>query len=314
MRDEKAMEQALEQLELAQIALPAFDLETYRAGHLTPVFFGSALTDVGVRELLDAIADWAPSPQPQPAEPAPIEPTDPETTGFVFKVQANMDPNHRDRIAFLRLCSGKFYRGQKLRNVRTGKELAVSNPMFFFAQERQLADEAVAGDVIGIPNHGTLSVGDTLTAGSTRKVTGIPNFAPELIRRVRLPDAMRAKQLAKALSDLGEEGVAQVFRPVPRLRLAGRRRRPAAARRAVARASTPNTASPSGSRTPASRPPAGSASKSELELKRFLAAQRSALASDAAGSPVYLVRDQWSFGTLRKDWPEIDFATTRERA
>ena len=213
VRDEKAMEQALEQLELAQIALPAFDLETYRAGHLTPVFFGSALTDVGVRELLDAIADWAPSPQPQPAEPAPIEPTDPETTGFVFKVQANMDPNHRDRIAFLRLCSGKFYRGQKLRNVRTGKELAVSNPMFFFAQERQLADEAVAGDVIGIPNHGTLSVGDTLTAGSTRKVTGIPNFAPELIRRVRLPDAMRAKQLAKALSDLGEEGVAQVFRP-----------------------------------------------------------------------------------------------------
>ena len=120
--------QALEQLELAQIALPAFDLETYRAGHLTPVFFGSALNDIGVRELLDAIADWAPSPRPQPAEPAPIEPTDPEVTGFVFKVQANMDPNHRDRIAFVRLCSGRFERGKKLRNVRTGKELAVSQP------------------------------------------------------------------------------------------------------------------------------------------------------------------------------------------
>lgn len=130
----------------------------------------------------------------------------------MFKVQANMDANHRDRVAFLRMSSGTFKRGMKLRNVRTGKELAVANPMFFFGHNRELADEAVAGDIVGIPNHGTLSVGDTLTEGPAVKVLGIPNFAPEIIRRVRLTDPIKAKQLSKALSDLAEEGVARVFR------------------------------------------------------------------------------------------------------
>lgn len=198
---------------LAVVGYPEFDVETYRAGHLSPVVFGSGLKSISVPELLRSLGDWAPEPRPQPAEPRPILPSEPKVTGFVFKVQANMDANHRDRIAFLRLSSGTFKRGMKLRNVRSGKDLAVTNPMFFFGHDRELAEEAVAGDIVGIPNHGTLSVGDTLVEGTQAlKVTGIPNFAPEIIRRVRLTDPIKAKQLSKALSDLAEEGVAQVFR------------------------------------------------------------------------------------------------------
>jgi peptide chain release factor 3 len=195
---------------LAAEAYPAFDGEAYREGHMTPVYFGSALKDYGVDSLLDALARHAPPPQAQPAEPRPVAPSDRTVTGFVFKVQANMDPNHRDRVAFLRLCSGRFQRGMKLRQVRTGKPLAVQNPIFFFAHERELAEEAVAGDIIGIPNHGALRVGDTLTDGPDVRVTGIPNFAPELLRRVRLGDPIKAKQLRRALDDLAEEGVTQV--------------------------------------------------------------------------------------------------------
>ncbi len=312
VRDEATYLQSLEQLELARSALPEFDLETYRAGHLTPIFFGSALNDIGVVELLDAVAEWAPSPRPQPAEPAPIDPTDPETTGFVFKVQANMDPNHRDRVAFVRLSSGRFHRGDKLRNGRTGKDLAVANPMFFFAQERELAEEAVAGDVIGIPNHGTLSVGDTLTSGSARRVTGIPNFAPELIRRVRIPDALKAKQLAKALSDLAEEGVAQVFRPNIGsdwlVGVVGPLQLDVLSSRLGAEYGVPVTFEDAGYQS--ARWPVA---KDEAELKRFIAAQRSRLAEDRYGAAVFLVRDPWSFQVLQRDWPDITFATTRER-
>ncbi|MBC8129166.1 MAG: peptide chain release factor 3, partial [Rhizobiaceae bacterium] len=205
---------SIEGLEIARMSLPGFNVEAYREGHLTPVVFGSAMREVGVRDLLETICRFAPSPLPQPANPAPIQPSMPEVSGFVLKVQANMDPNHRDRIAFVRLTSGVFKRGMKLRNVRTAKDMKVTSPMFFFARDRAIADEAVAGDIVGIPNHGTLSVGDTLTEGSEYNVTGIPSFAPELIRRVRLPDSMKTKQLAKALNDLAEEGVVQVFRPV----------------------------------------------------------------------------------------------------
>src|SRR5690606_20335597 len=165
----------------------------FHAGHLSPVLFGSALKGISVAELLRTLGDWGPEPRPQPALPAPIVPGDRKVSGFVFKVQANMDAHHRDRIAFVRLCSGTFTRGMRLRNVRSGKDLAVSNPMFFFGNNRELAEEAVAGDIVGIPNHGTLSMGDTLTEGALINVTGIPNFAPEIIRRVRLTDAMKAK-------------------------------------------------------------------------------------------------------------------------
>ena len=177
---------ALETLEMAQAMLPGFDLKTFHEGHLSPVLFGSALKGVSVAELLRTLGDWGPEPRPQPALPAPIPPSDKKVSGFVFKVQANMDANHRDRIAFVRLCSGKFERGMRLKNVRSGKDMAVSNPMFFFGSNRELAEEAVAGDIVGIPNHGTLSVGDTLTEGANINVTGIPNFAPEIIRRCLL--------------------------------------------------------------------------------------------------------------------------------
>ncbi|MFN3294916.1 MAG: EF-Tu/IF-2/RF-3 family GTPase, partial [Gemmobacter sp.] len=205
---------SLEALEIARVTLPPFEPELYRDGQLTPVFFGSALRNIGVRELLNALTAYAPSPVPQAADPSPIRPDAPDVSGFVFKVQANMDPNHRDRIAVIRMCSGRFSRGMKLKNIRSGRELKVANPMFFFARDRELAEEAVAGDIIGIPNHGTLSVGDTLTEGRELTVTGIPNFAPEIIRRIRITDTSKLKQLAKALDDLSEEGVIQVFRPL----------------------------------------------------------------------------------------------------
>src|SRR5690606_16076867 len=180
---------SLEGLELARGSLPKFEMEAFREGTLTPVYFGSALKSIGVRELLEAVCRFAPAPRIQPAVPAPVDPANPASTGFVFKVQANMDPNHRDRVAFVRVASGTLKRGMRLKNVRSGKDLKIANPMFFFARERELADEAVAGDVVGIPNHGTLSVGDTLSEGSEVTVTGIPNFAPELLRRVHLSDA-----------------------------------------------------------------------------------------------------------------------------
>ncbi len=195
-----------EDVELVRAAYPAFDMESYRAGHLTPVFFGSAYNNFGVRELLDALAAWAPPPRPQPAEPRPIEPTEPKVTGFVFKVQANMDPNHRDRIAFLRLCSGQFRRGMKLTQMGTGKVLSVNSPILFFAREREIVDEAWPGDIIGIPNHGVLRVGDTLTEGETVKIVGIPNFAPEILRRVRLEDPMKSKQLKARARGSGRRG------------------------------------------------------------------------------------------------------------
>src|SRR5207248_8971003 len=159
-------------------------------------------------------AAWAPPPRPQPAEPRPIEPTELKVAGFVFKVQANMDPNHRDRVAFLRLCSGKFRRGMKLTQMGTGKVLSVNSPILFFAQERETVDEAWPGDIIGIPNHGVLRVGDTLSESGAVVFTGIPNFAPEILRRVRLADPMKQKHLTRALESLAEEGVTQVFKPM----------------------------------------------------------------------------------------------------
>ncbi|MEX6504906.1 peptide chain release factor 3 [Jiella sp. M17.18] len=199
--------------ELARDGYSAFDPEAYRQGHLTPVVFGSALQNFAVDRLMDIIAEHAPSPRPQPSDTGPIDPAGSKVSGFVFKVQANMDPKHRDRVAFVRFCSGHFKRGMKLDHVRSGKAIAVSNPIYFFAQERALTEEAFAGDVIGIPNHGTLRVGDTLTEGESFRFTGLPAFAPEVLRRARLDDTMKVKQMRRALEDLAEEGLVQVFRP-----------------------------------------------------------------------------------------------------
>jgi peptide chain release factor 3 len=313
LRADRVYGPAIESLEIARASLPAFDLSSYRGGHQTPVFFGSALLSVGVSELLNAIGAWAPAPRPQPAKPHAIAPGGADVSGFVFKVQANMDPNHRDRIAFVRLCSGTFRRGMKLRNVRNGRELTVANPMFFFAQDRELAEEAVAGDVVGIPNHGTLSVGDTLTSGSSVQVTGIPNFAPEIIRRVRLADAIKAKQLGKALNDLAEEGVTQVFRPATGadwlVGVVGPLQLDVLASRLAAEYGVPVAFESAGFETAR-----WVAASDADELKRFLERHRAVLAHDRAGSPVFLARNAWELRRAEQDWPQVAFAATREMA
>ena len=200
--------------ELVKEACRPFEFTSFREGHLTPVFFGSALKNFGVKDLLDALAALAPPPRAQESNKRRIDAHEPTMTAFVFKIQANMDPNHRDRIAFARLCSGKLTRGMKARLTRTGKPVTLSAPQFFFAQDRSVADEAFAGDVVGIPNHGTLRIGDTFTEGEELAFLGVPNFAPEILRRVKLGDPMKAKKLKEALQQMAEEGVVQVFRPL----------------------------------------------------------------------------------------------------
>ena len=202
-----------DELELVRVVLPEWDRESFMAGHLTPVFFGSAMKEIGVEDLLDALASFGPSPRAQQADTRTVEATEERLTALVFKIQANMDPNHRDRIAFARVCSGKLSRGMRLKQVRTGKLIPLHAPQFFFARDRALAEEAYAGDVVGIPNHGTLRIGDTLSEEEELNFIGVPHFAPEILRRVRLDDAMKAKKLRTALQELAEEGVVQLFRP-----------------------------------------------------------------------------------------------------
>ena len=211
MLDAKAI---ADELALVKEACRTFDCKSFREGHLTPVFFGSALKNFGVKDLLDALASVAPAPRAQVSNVRTVDAHENAMTAFVFKIQANMDPNHRDRIAFARLCSGKLRRGMKAKLMRTAKPLTLSTPQFFFAQDRALAEEAYAGDVVGIPNHGTLRIGDTLTEGEDIAFLGVPNFAPEILRRVKLGDPMKAKKLKEALQQMAEEGVVQVFRPL----------------------------------------------------------------------------------------------------
>jgi peptide chain release factor 3 len=211
---EAEAETAAEEVALAKAATRPFEMESFREGHLTPVLFGSALRNFGVRDLIERLAMIAPAPQPRPAEERTVNPDEKAMTGLVFKIQANMDPNHRDRIAFVRVCSGKLSRGMKAKLMRTGKTMSITAPQFFFARERTVADEAFAGDIVGIPNHGTLRIGDTLTEGENLNFRGVPSFAPEILRRVRVADAMKAKKLKEALRQMAEEGVVQVFMPI----------------------------------------------------------------------------------------------------
>jgi peptide chain release factor 3 len=212
--NEHEREAGVEDLMLALEASKPFDADAFNEGHLSPVLFGSALREFGVKDLIDTLGAIAPPPQGLEADVREVAPSEPAMTGFVFKIQANMDPNHRDRIAFMRVCSGKLSRGMKARLARTGKMIGLHTPQFFFAQDRALAEEAYAGDVVGIPNHGTLRIGDTLTEGEVLAFRGVPSFAPEILRRVRLEDPMKAKKLKEALQQLAEEGVTQVFTPV----------------------------------------------------------------------------------------------------
>ncbi len=206
--------QLRDEIELVKGAGHEFDQRAYRAGALSPVFFGSALNRAGTDELMDKFVELAPPPQAHPAQPRAVAADENAFTGFVFKIQANMDPAHHDRIAFLRVTSGKFARGMKIRHVRAGKTMLVHNARTFLANRRQQADEAWAGDILGLPNHGAIRIGDTFSEGEVLKFTGIPNFAPELFRRVRLADPMRAKALQKGLLQLSEEGATQAFRPL----------------------------------------------------------------------------------------------------
>jgi len=203
-----------EEVELVREACDDFDPEKYLAGRQTPVFFGSAISNFGVRELLDGFIEWAPPPAARPTTTRLVEAGEPALTGFVFKIQANMDPAHRDRIAFFRVCSGRYTRGMKLRHVRLGREVRIADALTFMAADRERAEEAWAGDILGLHNHGTINIGDTFTEGEELTFTGIPNFAPELFRRAVLGDPLRAKALHKGLDQLCEEGATQLFRPM----------------------------------------------------------------------------------------------------
>ena len=303
---------ALEGVELAQGALSTFDLQAFREGHLSPVFFGSALRNFGVEQLLDALGNWAPGPLPRVAVQRTVYPGEDQVTGFVFKVQANMDPNHRDRIAFVRLCSGRFKRGMKLLHVRDGKYMTVSSPTLFFGQGRETADEAYAGDIMGLPNHGTLRVGDTLTEKEVLKFTGIPNFAPELLRRVIIEDAMKAKQLNRALDDLAEEGIVQVFTPIAGgrqiLGVVGVLQFEVLQSRVKAEYGVPvsfENAPVELARWISADDPA--------KLQKFVDAHRGEIATDRDGALVFLAESQWMLKYKGEKFPDIKFSALRER-
>lgn len=304
-------EDIAEEMELARIAYPKFDLEAYRHGDLTPVYFGSALKNFGVAEVIDAIARYAPPPRPQPSESGEITPDWPEVTGFVFKVQANMDPQHRDRIAFMRMVSGTFRRGMKLIPSGLGKPVAVHSPILFFAQNREIADTALAGDIIGIPNHGTLRVGDTLSEKNQIRFTGLPNFAPEILQRVALKDPTKTKQLRKALDDLSEEGVIQVFYPeiggqwivgvVGQLQLDVLVARLAAEYKVEAVLE------------PAPFDTARWLKGAPADLDEFESFNRANLAKDRDGDLVFLARSAWDVGYQQEKNPNLTFSATKER-
>ena len=207
-------EDYVEEVELVRGASHEFDLELYLAGKMTPVFFGTALGNFGVREMLDEFVEWAPAPLDRETATRTVAANEDNFSGFVFKIQANMDPKHRDRIAFMRVCSGSYTKGMKMRHVRIGKDIKIADAVTFKAGERSLVEEAVSGDIIGLHNHGTIQIGDTFTGGEDLKFTGIPHFAPELFRRIRLKDPLKMKQLQKGLQQLAEEGSTQVFSPI----------------------------------------------------------------------------------------------------
>ncbi len=310
--NEEERAQLVEEVGLARAACPAFDRTAYEEGHLTPVYFGSALKNFGVRRLIDGLVAASPPPRPQPADPRTVAPDEDKVTGFVFKVQANMDPNHRDRIAFLRLCSGRFRRGMKLRQVATGKSIGIHNPIFFFAQDRELAEEAFPGDIIGVPNHGTLRVGDTLSESEALRFTGIPNFAPEILRRAVLADPMKAKHLKRALEDLAEEGVAQVFRPVDGsdwiVGVVGQLQLDVLAQRIE---------NEYGVKVRFEGAPFATVRWVEADdralLKRFTDKNPGAVAEDRDGHPVFLARNAWDLNRTQEDWQDMTFRATRER-
>ena len=308
---EHRLAEVTDELELAQGALKTFDMTSFREGHLTPVLFGSALRNFGVRDLLDALADLAPAPQGLDADKRAVAPEEPRMTAFVFKVQANMDPNHRDRIAFVRLISGKLLRGMKVKQTRTQKTIGLHAPQFFFAQDRALAEEAYAGDVVGVPNHGALRIGDTLTEGEDLSFLGVPSFAPEILRRVRLEDAMKAKKLKSALQELAEEGVVQVFRPFdgsPALvGVVGALQLDVLTGRLLAEYGL--EVGFEQSQYAIARWVRADDKKT---LEDFLAGNRSSLAEDLDGDPVLLAGSAFQMGRAKERWEKVEFTDVKD--
>lgn len=300
-----------DELDLVTEASKPFELDAFREGHLTPVYFGSALRNFGVGDLLEGLGKFAPEPRAQDSDQRKVEATDPRMSAFVFKIQANMDPNHRDRIAFARLCSGKLSRGMKAKLVRTGKSMPLSSPQFFFAQDRSVADEAFAGDVVGIPNHGTLRIGDTLTEGEDFNFVGVPSFAPEIVRRVRLTDAMKAKKLKEALQQMSEEGVVQVFRPrdgAPALvGVVGALQLDVLKARLEAEYSLPVEFEVSEFQLAR-----WVSSEDRKKLDTFVAANTSSIADDVDGDPVYLARNEFYLGYTRERAEGIEFTNVKD--
>lgn len=314
--DPAALGELEEGSEMAREMLPKIDRQSFLEGHMTPVVFGTALRHFGVGELLATLEEFAPAPRPQQAHkndaPIELERDDKPVSGFVFKIQANMDPNHRDRVAFLRLCSGEFKRGMRLKTVE-GKQVNVHNPLMFLAQDREIAETAYAGDVIGVPNHGQLRVGDSLSEAGDIRFAGIPNFAPEILRRARAKDPMKAKHLRKALESLAEEGVTQLFRPAIGSDMivgaVGALQIEVMAERMVTEYGLDVTFEMA---------PYNVARwiscDDEDKISAFLDKNKSASGTDLDGAPVYLAKNAWDVGYAAEKNPDIRFTATKERA
>jgi peptide chain release factor 3 len=299
------------EIELIRGAMPAFDRGAYLAGRQTPVHFGSALANFGVQELLHSFVAHAPPPRPRRTTTREVEPGEEALTGFVFKIQANMDPGHRDRIAFLRICSGSYRRGMRLYHVRLGKEVRIGDALTFLAADRQHADEAWAGDIIGLHNRGTINIGDTFTEGESLTFTGIPNFAPELFRRAVLMDPLRMKALQKGLDQLCEEGATQLFRPLRNndliLGAVGPLQFDVAAFRLADEYGVNCAFEPVNVVT--ARWVRGA---EPAKLQQFRERAYENLALDHAGELVYLAPTRVNLGLTVERWPELSFRETRE--
>ncbi|MEM8799235.1 MAG: peptide chain release factor 3 [Pseudomonadota bacterium] len=300
-----------EEIEMARGLTPAFDRQAFLDGTMTPIYFGSAVNNFGVRELLDGVQKIAPEPRTQPEKEREILAGEGKVSGFVFKIQANMDPKHRDRIAFMRLCSGHFRRGMKLKHVREGKWITIHTPTLFLAQDRERADEAFPGDIIGLPSHGGLRIGDSLSEGEDIRFTGIPNFAPELLQKVRPEDPMKAKHLGRALTQLAEEGAARVFKPMIGsdwiVGVVGALQFDVLADRIRSEYSIPVRFEQTELYTAR-----WVEADSPREIKNFVDRNRGAVAEDHTGAPVYLARNAWHLDKGREDFPEVRFLATKD--
>ncbi|MDG1879261.1 MAG: peptide chain release factor 3 [Paracoccaceae bacterium] len=290
-----------EELEMARELLPKFNKDAFLQGTLTPIWFGSALNSFGVKELMDGLGNFGPEPLLRVAEPRSIQASEKAVSGFVFKVQANMDPKHRDRVAFVRICAGHFKRGMKLTHVRSKKVMAISNPVLFLAADRELAEEAWAGDIIGIPNHGQLRIGDALTEGEIIKFTGIPSFAPELLKSVRSADPMKGKNLEKALIQFAEEGAAKLFKPIVGsgfiIGVVGALQFEVLASRIEIEYGIPVIFDVT--QFTSARWLSGPRDK----IESFSNSNKGHMAVDSDGDPVYMTRLQWDIDRVERDYP-----------